>query len=188
MMSACWWRTSYTRAWILSDLDRWVSSFPMDVVSYECDWIVKLSAEDNYENFLGDLLDESEVLDWMVKQKEDESIEEIDRDELFKYIETKEFLAVIFCKWFQYKFVLGQCPITTVLSISSCSSQYKRRLIMLCSKITKILGLVYSCVFITDFIWSIAWIAALHSYLKTKVIWEKCTRGRTQCSAISFCG
>ncbi|CAH1647258.1 unnamed protein product [Spodoptera littoralis] len=46
----------------------------------------------------GDLLDESEVLDWMVKQKEDESIEEIDRDQLFKYIETKEFLAVVFYK------------------------------------------------------------------------------------------
>ncbi|KAJ0178650.1 hypothetical protein K1T71_005425 [Dendrolimus kikuchii] len=46
----------------------------------------------------GDLLDESEVLDWMIKQKEDESIEEIDRDMLFKYIETKEFLAVIFYK------------------------------------------------------------------------------------------
>ncbi|XP_030027959.1 uncharacterized protein LOC115445721 isoform X2 [Manduca sexta] len=46
----------------------------------------------------GDLLDESEVLDWMVKQKEDESIEEIDRDKLFKYIESKEFLAVIFYK------------------------------------------------------------------------------------------
>ncbi|RVE50479.1 hypothetical protein evm_004904 [Chilo suppressalis] len=46
----------------------------------------------------GNLLDESEVLDWMVKQKEDESIEEIDRDELFKYIETKEFLAVVFYK------------------------------------------------------------------------------------------
>ncbi|XP_050667523.1 uncharacterized protein LOC126967136 isoform X2 [Leptidea sinapis] len=44
----------------------------------------------------GNLLDESEVLDWMVKQKEDESIEEIDRDTLFKYIETKEFLAVVF--------------------------------------------------------------------------------------------
>ncbi|KAF9406977.1 hypothetical protein HW555_012847 [Spodoptera exigua] len=46
----------------------------------------------------GDLLDESEVLDWMVKQKEDESIEEIDREQLFKYIETKEFLAVVFYK------------------------------------------------------------------------------------------
>ncbi|CAG9794976.1 unnamed protein product [Diatraea saccharalis] len=46
----------------------------------------------------GNLLDENEVLDWMIKQKEDESIEEIDRDELFKYIETKEFLAVVFYK------------------------------------------------------------------------------------------
>lgn len=34
----------------------------------------------------------------MVKQKTDESIEEIDRETLVKYIETKEFLAVIFCK------------------------------------------------------------------------------------------
>lgn len=50
-------------------------------------------------NIVGNLLDESEVLDWMIKQKEDESIEEIDRDELFKYIETKEFLAVVFCKF-----------------------------------------------------------------------------------------
>lgn len=48
---------------------------------------------------LGNLLDESEVLEWMVKQKEDESIEEIDRETLFKYIETKEFLAIIFCKY-----------------------------------------------------------------------------------------
>ncbi|XP_078039522.1 hulk isoform X2 [Augochlora pura] len=46
----------------------------------------------------GNLLDETEVLDWMVKQKTDESIEEIDRDTLAKYIETKEFLAVIFYK------------------------------------------------------------------------------------------
>ncbi|CAH0703031.1 unnamed protein product [Spodoptera exigua] len=46
----------------------------------------------------GDLLDESEVLDWMIRQKEDESIEEIDREQLFKYIETKEFLAVVFYK------------------------------------------------------------------------------------------
>ncbi|XP_008201424.1 uncharacterized protein hlk isoform X7 [Tribolium castaneum] len=46
----------------------------------------------------GNLLDETEVLDWMTDQKDDESIEEIDRDMLFKYIETKEFLAVIFYK------------------------------------------------------------------------------------------
>ncbi|XP_011163664.1 uncharacterized protein LOC105198599 isoform X2 [Solenopsis invicta] len=44
----------------------------------------------------GNLLDETEVLEWMVKQKTDESIEEIDRETLLKYIETKEFLAVTF--------------------------------------------------------------------------------------------
>ncbi|XP_033225362.1 uncharacterized protein LOC117178180 isoform X2 [Belonocnema kinseyi] len=46
----------------------------------------------------GNLLDEAEVLDWMVKQKNDASIEEIDRETLTKYIETKEFLAVVFYK------------------------------------------------------------------------------------------
>ncbi|KAL0110127.1 hypothetical protein PUN28_013635 [Cardiocondyla obscurior] len=46
----------------------------------------------------GNLLDETEVLEWMVKQKTDESIEEIDRETLIKYIEIKEFLAVIFYK------------------------------------------------------------------------------------------
>lgn len=46
----------------------------------------------------GDLLDEQEVLDWMSDQKNDASIEDIDREQLFKYIETKEFLAVVFCK------------------------------------------------------------------------------------------
>ncbi|RZC33857.1 uncharacterized protein BDFB_002087 [Asbolus verrucosus] len=46
----------------------------------------------------GNLMDESEVLEWMTDQKNDESIEEIDREMLFKYIDTKEFLAVIFYK------------------------------------------------------------------------------------------
>lgn len=41
---------------------------------------------------------EEEVLFWIVNQKEDESIEEIDRDTLSKYINTKDFLAVVFCK------------------------------------------------------------------------------------------
>lgn len=45
------------------------------------------------------MLDENEVLEWMMDQKSDESIEEIDRDTLNKYIETKEFLAVIFCEY-----------------------------------------------------------------------------------------
>jgi hypothetical protein len=35
----------------------------------------------------------------MVKQKTDMSIEEVNREELFKYIETKEFVAVVFCKF-----------------------------------------------------------------------------------------
>jgi hypothetical protein len=42
-------------------------------------------------------MDETEVLEWMTDQKNDASIEEIDREILFKYIETKEFLAVVFC-------------------------------------------------------------------------------------------
>ncbi|CAH1128575.1 unnamed protein product [Ceutorhynchus assimilis] len=46
----------------------------------------------------GNLLDVHEVLDWMTDQKNDQSIEEIDRQTLFKYIETKEFLAVVFYK------------------------------------------------------------------------------------------
>ncbi|KAL1490518.1 hypothetical protein ABEB36_013197 [Hypothenemus hampei] len=46
----------------------------------------------------GNLLDVNEVLDWMTDQKNDESIEEIDRQTLFKYIDTKEFLAVVFYK------------------------------------------------------------------------------------------
>lgn len=72
----------------------------MDVVSLiHFVRVICFSAFSNRLNILGNLLDESEVLDWMVKQKEDESIEEIDRDKLFKYIETKEFLAVVFCKY-----------------------------------------------------------------------------------------
>ncbi|VEN38634.1 unnamed protein product, partial [Callosobruchus maculatus] len=46
----------------------------------------------------GNLLDENEVLEWMMDQKNDESIEEIDREKLFHYIDTKEFLAVVFHK------------------------------------------------------------------------------------------
>ena len=64
--------------------------------------------EQPYDN-LGNLLDENEVLAWMVKQKTDESIEEIDRDTLSKYIETKEFLAVVFCKIFFLSKRLRKC-------------------------------------------------------------------------------
>lgn len=61
-------------------------------------------SEISYSVFhLGDLLDETEVLEWMVEQKNDETVEEIDRDTLFEYIETKEFLAIIFCKYLDQK-------------------------------------------------------------------------------------
>lgn len=62
--------------------------------------------EYNYGSILGNLLDEHEVLDWMIKQKEDESIEEIDREKLFKFIETKEFLAVVFCKYLIHNLII----------------------------------------------------------------------------------
>lgn len=35
----------------------------------------------------------------MADQKNDESIEEIEREQLFKLIETKEFLAVVWCEY-----------------------------------------------------------------------------------------
>lgn len=47
---------------------------------------------------LGSMDNEQDVLDWMISQKEDESIEEIDRETLNEYIATKDFLAVVFCK------------------------------------------------------------------------------------------
>lgn len=48
---------------------------------------------------IGSLLDETEVLEWMMDQKNDNSIEEINRDKLYEYIDGKEFLAVIFCEY-----------------------------------------------------------------------------------------
>jgi hypothetical protein len=47
---------------------------------------------------LGDLAGEKEVFDWILTQKNDESIEDVDRATFLKYIETKDFLAVVFCK------------------------------------------------------------------------------------------
>lgn len=50
---------------------------------------------------LGNLENETDVLDWMIDQKSDESIEEITREQLFEYIGSKDFLAVLFCAWFE---------------------------------------------------------------------------------------
>lgn len=52
-----------------------------------------------YSSLTGNLLDETEVLEWMMDQKNDNSIEDINREKLFEYIDTKEFLAVVFCKY-----------------------------------------------------------------------------------------
>ncbi|XP_055609784.1 uncharacterized protein LOC129756793 isoform X4 [Uranotaenia lowii] len=44
----------------------------------------------------GDLLNEYDVIDWIEEQTTDESIDEVEREELFEYIDTKDFLAVVF--------------------------------------------------------------------------------------------
>ncbi|KAL1395340.1 hypothetical protein pipiens_011323 [Culex pipiens pipiens] len=43
-----------------------------------------------------DLLNEYDVLDWIQDHLTDESIEEVDRDTMFEYIESKDFVAVVF--------------------------------------------------------------------------------------------
>lgn len=57
----------------------------------------------NDYKYTGDLENENDVFQWMIDQKEDESIEEIDRETLFNYITSKDFLAVIFCKYHTIK-------------------------------------------------------------------------------------
>lgn len=49
-------------------------------------------------NYAGDLGEEDEVFQWILTQKNDESIEDVDRETFLKYIEIKDFLAVVFCK------------------------------------------------------------------------------------------
>lgn len=43
--------------------------------------------------------DNQVVLNWILEQKMDETIEFIERDTLNEYITSKDFLAVIFCKY-----------------------------------------------------------------------------------------
>ncbi|XP_035906319.1 uncharacterized protein LOC118509613 isoform X1 [Anopheles stephensi] len=52
--------------------------------------------EDDDDDDEGDLLNEYDVLDWMHGQKTDESIQEVERDELLSLIESKDFLGVVF--------------------------------------------------------------------------------------------
>ncbi|XP_075167248.1 hulk isoform X5 [Haematobia irritans] len=46
----------------------------------------------------GDIGKSNEVFQWILEQKADETIELIDRETLFEYINTKDFLAVVFYK------------------------------------------------------------------------------------------
>ena len=47
---------------------------------------------------VGELTDENSVLDWAIKVKDDDSIEEIDRPTLMSLIDSEDYLAVYFCK------------------------------------------------------------------------------------------
>lgn len=48
------------------------------------------------------MLDESQVLEWMIEQRNDESIEDVDRETFLEYIDSKEFLAVVFCEYISF--------------------------------------------------------------------------------------
>lgn len=62
-------------------------------------------------------MDENEVLDWMMDQKNDNSIEEINREKLYEYIDGKEFLAVVFCKYrYSLKFVIMYYEFSTIFA------------------------------------------------------------------------
>lgn len=57
--------------------------------------------------YQGDLGEEQEVFQWILTQKNDESIEDVDRETFLKYIETKDFLAVVFCEFINYLFLIS---------------------------------------------------------------------------------
>ncbi|CAG2115189.1 unnamed protein product, partial [Medioppia subpectinata] len=46
----------------------------------------------------GDLLDEETVLEWLIRQRQEDTIENINRDILFRMVADREYLAVLFYK------------------------------------------------------------------------------------------
>lgn len=58
----------------------------------------------------GDIANENQVLRWMIKQKTDESIEHIDREKLFEYIDSQDFLAVVWCKYAIKRYIYLYIP------------------------------------------------------------------------------
>lgn len=51
----------------------------------------------------GNLDSNQEVFNWILEQKADQSIELINRDQLVEYIASRDFLAVVFCKYANFK-------------------------------------------------------------------------------------
>lgn len=80
--------------WATSAVDRYADSKKF------CSWFKLLRLESNSLTVLpqGDLSDEQEVFQWILIQKNDESIEDVDRETFLEYIDSKDFLAVVFCK------------------------------------------------------------------------------------------
>ena len=83
--------------------------------------------------FLGDLMDEAAVLEWLIQNRstgdEDDVIEDVDLKSLDTMIQSIEHLAVLFCKNFRnhwiYDIWLGFCSVSTSLYnviINICSS------------------------------------------------------------------
>lgn len=60
----------------------------------------------------GDLSDEQEVFQWILTQKNDESIEDVDRETFLEYIDSKDFLAVVFCTYFCIQ--MPKCFMTSI--------------------------------------------------------------------------
>ena len=58
--------------------------------------------KDNASEFspLGDPSEEGELLTWLLYQMKEDTIENINRDLLFKMIQEEEFLGVFFCEYF----------------------------------------------------------------------------------------
>lgn len=52
------------------------------------------------------MMNSNQVLTWFMKQKNEDTMENINREMLFKLIEDQEFLAVFFCKFIIINFFI----------------------------------------------------------------------------------
>lgn len=61
---------------------------------------------------LGDITAEEDVLEWLIEQRHEDTIENINRQMLYTLIDTQDYLAVYFCKKYLvifYFFYIGYC-------------------------------------------------------------------------------